>query len=381
MSTALAAPTTLSPWISKHRQLITWWLPLVLICIAGLYLRLAYLGSDLPYNNDPDEPYWYAWTQYLRAGGVSNLQEGGGYPPGILVLLAGEQWAVELLRGEALNAGVDYFIVGRLISVLFGIGSIILAASLARTISDSRLAGLITGLLVAFGLGIVAESRRAGANSPWLFFTLLSFVFLLQAYKQHRLSYLSFALLSGAASFLFKYQSGVIMGLPFLFAILYFRDLGKGLLKPLFWWSLALSLGMLWMIFQYQIMDIVNVPESDTATYINESGQFLGVHSIRANWEYVENSFIDKQAFYLTVAFIVFSVLLKVVDAEKWALNLAGVLALTLFAVTFYLVMSFFRPAATSKWLVFYTALLLLFTISLVVCTQRLSGKEKSHRV
>ncbi len=53
MSTAQAAPTTLSPWISKHRQLIAWWLPLLLICIAGLYLRLAYLGSDLPYNNDP----------------------------------------------------------------------------------------------------------------------------------------------------------------------------------------------------------------------------------------------------------------------------------------------------------------------------------------
>jgi hypothetical protein len=89
----------------------------------------------LPYNNDPDEPYWYAWTQYLRVGGVSHLQEGSGYPPGILVLLAGEQWAVELLRGEAINAGVDYFIVGRLVSVLFRIGSIALAAGLARTTS------------------------------------------------------------------------------------------------------------------------------------------------------------------------------------------------------------------------------------------------------
>ncbi len=333
------------------------------------------LGSDLPYNNDPDEPYWYAWTQYLRAGGVSHLQEGSGYPPGILVLLAVEQWAVELLRGEAINAGVDYFIVGRLVSVLLGIGSIVLAAGLARTISDSHLTGLIAGLLVASGHGMVAESRRAGANSPWLFFTLLSLVFLLQAYKQHRLSYLTFALLSGAASFLFKYQSGVIMGLPFLFAILYFRDMGKGLLKPLFWWSLVLSLGMLWMIFQYQIMDIVNVPESDTATYINESGQFLGMRSIQANWEYVENSFIHENAFNLTVAFIIFSVLLKVVDGKKWAMNLAGVLALTLFAVTFYLVMSFFRPAATSKWLVFNAALHILFTIGLVTFAT-LIGKQ-----
>ena len=161
------------------------WLPVLLaISITAAVVRLVALDYNLPIDVGNDEYFYHIWAKSIRETGRPDADRGAGYPPGILYLLAADQIVAETILGSNLNIGIDYVVWGRTLCALFGVGNVILAASLGNILGKSSLAGLISAALVAAAPLMVYESRRAAANAPWVFFTLFTFLWLLIARDQ-----------------------------------------------------------------------------------------------------------------------------------------------------------------------------------------------------
>lgn len=347
-----------------HQELLFWWIPLAIIVLIGAVLRLVLLGNDLPANFDPNEPYYFLWAKSIRETGRPDVDQGTGYPPGFLYLLAGEQQYTELIRGSEFNVSVDPFLVARFINGLFGAADILLAGILARQAGKSRLTGLLcAGALATLDL-MVTESRRADANAPWLFFTLVSFLLLFEARNRLSWAFLYAALASGVISFLFKYQSGVILGLPFLGALLYLRK-SKFLPIHLAIWTVALAALIAWLVFDYRIFEIVHTPASDTASVL-DNGRFAGLQSLNTNWRVIAGAAGGREYLWAAVATAVLTILtfkVRQIDplVDRWA-----ILAYTFFGLAFYLLMAFFSRTAPSKWMVMIAVVLILASTGFV---------------
>ena len=267
-------------------------------------------------------------------------------------MLLVEQLVLEAVRGNALTPAVDYFLTARLVNGFVGAICVILVAVLARHTGKSRLVGLASALMVAVWPLMVIESRRGAADAPWLFFTLVAFLFVIQGRNRHNLVFLYLALWSGTLSFLFKYQSGVFLVLPFLAGLLYFRHLGRRLYLHLTIWGMALGLLLSWLIFDYQIFQITNTPTTDTFSYVDEEGNLVGLQSLRPNWDVLSSAVGGERVLWLAALALlpaIYTLFTKHLDDLVDAPLIAGLFA---FIGMFYLLMSLFRPVAPSKWIV-----------------------------
>jgi len=339
---------------------LLWWLPLLAICIWAGWLRLDHLSHDLPANADLDEANYFFWGKDVRETGRPTIRHGAGYPPGFLYQLALEQTTLDFLKGPALDPSIDYFLFARVINGLFGVAGVALIGILGRRTSRSTVVGLACALFVAVHPLFVEESRRGAANAPWLFFTLLAFLFLYLACERTSLLLLYGAVAMGVVSFLYKYQSGVFLALPFICALIYFRKNAR--LK----WHLGL-VGLLlagllaWLIFDYHIAEIVHTPATDTASAFS-SNELVGAQSIVANWGLLNGAF--KSRVYMLgavstgLAALGLVVLRKVNSTTQVKVNELALYAL--FLIMFYLLMALFQPTAPSKWLAFMAVVVIM---------------------
>ena len=349
------------------------WLPvLVAISITAAVVRLVALDYNLPIDVGNDEYFYHIWAKSIRETGRPDADRGAGYPPGILYLLAADQIVAETILGSNLNIGIDYVVWGRTLCALFGVGNVILAASLGNILGKSNLAGLISAALVAAAPLMVYESRRAAANAPWVFFTLFTFLWLLIARDQKRIAYLYFGLAAAIASFLFKYQSGVILGLPFLFALICFRNNRPALLSHLVIWSVLL-LGLLaWLIWDYKIFEVVNTPGSDTDSYMTD-GRLIGFQSLTSNFA-LARGLVSSWIFWGAIATIGLAIYALTNRSLQMWMDAGGILTLALFGTLFFLLMSLFQPVAESKWLVFQAVEYILGSVGIIIGLRAISA-------
>jgi 4-amino-4-deoxy-L-arabinose transferase-like glycosyltransferase len=337
-------------------ELLAWWLPLLILVAIGAWLRLFALGHDLPSDADNDELYYFFWASDVRATGFPQTHNGSGYPPGFLYLYAAEQPIIEWVRGPLLDRSIEYFLYVRAVNALFGTACIVLMALLVRQISRSRLAGLLGAAFVALHGLMVQESRLAAPNAPWLFFTLLAFLCLFRALPAGRGRWLYLALLAGAVSFLFKYQTGLFLGLPFLYGLVLWRR-GRLAARHFVVWLIGLSALFLWLIFVYHITNIVHTPETDTASALR-SGGLVGLQSWYGNWLLIAAQLGGPWPVWIAAATCGWAA--WALAAKRPETTFAGldVLALGLFCVSFYGLMALFQITAPSKWLTFLVAVI-----------------------
>lgn len=367
-----------SPAANDHKQeSLFWWTPLVIIFIIALGLRTVYIDNDMPANDDPDEHYYFAWARQIRQTGRPDIENGTGYPPGLLYMLAAEQVILETIRGPEMNRSTEYYIFARIINGIFGSLSIFLIAILTRQIVKSRLAGIASAFLIAtIGL-MVSESRRGAANALWLFFSFLSFIALFHARDTRKLTWLYTSVLLGTIAFLFKYQFGVFFCLPFIFAWFYFRD-QKNFLVHVGIFATALFILLLWLIFDYRIFEIVNTPSSDTISAVQD-GEVVGFQTILTNWRVIANA----TGSILYIWGVLGAVALAALSLKFRKLNdyidRSAVFSLLIFSVLFYVLMSLFRTTASSKWLV-TVAVLLMLALTFIVAASKLVGDYLSTR-
>jgi hypothetical protein len=332
----------------------SWWLPMIVIGTIAAVFRLAFVGNHLPVDAGigTDESYYYLWARAIRDHGRPDVEHGTGYPPGFLYLLVGEQILTEIVRGESLNPAVDYFFTARFINGIFGVINVLLIGILARKCSDARLVGLYAALIATFSDQMIQESRRAAANSLWLFFTLLTFKLLLGARDKRNLWVIYLAMASGLAAFLFKYHSGVILILPLAYAFTYFRRTEHRLPQHFVIWAVLLGALLMWLVLDYRIFEIANTPSTDADSYIS-NGQLVGLQSLSANIRIISQA--SGAAFYLWGTLIAFLITLVSFVSNRASLFIqdkGAVAAFLIFSALFYILMSFFRPTDPEKWLV-----------------------------
>ncbi len=358
----------------KTIEFLTWWPPLLLLCLAA-WLRTTYIIDDLPSNVSPDEPYYFQWAKAIRETGLPNVENGTGYPPALLYMLAGEQIVVEAIRGEALNPSVDYFVAARLVSVVFGVACVAVSALVGRQIGKSKPAGLVAGLMAAIWPVLVDASRWGTANAPWLFFTLLTFVFLYQARDRKRIALLYLALIAGVLSFLFKYQTGVILILPFIYALAHFRDLRTRLIGHLAIWSAILLALALWLMLYYNIFGMINLPGNGDIGRVAVDGKLVGFQSLKAHLGTVASRVGETWFLWGAGVAVVFAFGALINRKLAEALDAGLALSLALFTLLFYLLMSLAPPSFTHSiyWMPAVSAIYLL-AIAGVVATVRAGG-------
>jgi 4-amino-4-deoxy-L-arabinose transferase-like glycosyltransferase len=249
------------------------------------------------------------------------------------------------------------------------------SALVGRQIGKSKAAGLVAGLMAAVWPLLVDASRRGMANAPWLFFTLLTFVFLYQARDRKRIALLYSALIAGVLSFLFKYQTGVILILPFIYAFVYFRGLKARLIGHLAIWSAALLALALWLVLYYNLFDMVNLPGNGDIGRVAVDGRLIGFQSLTAHLGTVADRVGEAWFLWAAGAAVVlaFGALTNRKLAE--ALDAGLTLSLALFTLLFYLLMSLAPPSFTHPiyWIPAVSAIYLL-AIAGAVATARAGG-------
>lgn len=335
----------------KTLEVWKWWLPLLIICAAAAAVRLIYIDHDLPSNADPNAQIQFIWSREFRETGRPNVQHGSGYPPGALSLLVIEQIFLETFRGQSLNPSMDYYLTARLVNAWLGVASVALAAELGRRIGKSALAGLAAALMTALVDLTVIQSRRGNPDSPWVFFTLLAFYFLLFAQQKKSLIFLYLSFFTGIVSLLFKYQSSVFLILPFIFALIDFRPLGKKLLLHLSLFSL-LSLSLVrWLIFDYQILQIVEDPFSPTGSAFNKGGGIAGFQSFNVQWIYFAKALSGEQFLWGIAGAIILALVALFSKSLRQHLEVIPILGIGLYLAFFYLLLSLFKPSLLTYWL------------------------------
>lgn len=207
----------------------------IVILIASL-LRIWGIGADLPYIYHPDEPvpikislrmfktgdmnpHFYHWPSLLFY--LNFLAYVPYYLFGKLlgVFQAPESILapVEVVMGGTHAPMPTVVLLGRLLSVGFGIGSVLLAYLIGKRLTERAWVGLLAALLVAVGPTTVWHSRWITPDTMAAFFVLASVYASIRVYQEGKTGYYVIAAICiglGASS---KYNAALAM-LPLLAA-------------------------------------------------------------------------------------------------------------------------------------------------------------------
>ena len=178
---------------------------LALVILIALLLRIWGISADLPYIYHPDEPvalgislgmfktgdmnphflYWPSLLFYVnflayipyyflgKLGGVFQT------PDSILA-------PVEVVMGATYAPMPTIVLLGRLLSVSFGLGSVLLAYLIGKRLAQRAWVGLLAALLVAVSPTNVWHSRWIAPDNMAAFFVLASVYASLRVYQEGR---------------------------------------------------------------------------------------------------------------------------------------------------------------------------------------------------
>lgn len=216
---------------SRLRQTETFLL--LLILLLALALRIWGIGWGLPFLYHPDEhqlverylwmvktgdlnPHWFIYPSfplYINAAGY------GLYF--LLKLALGRFHSLEeiafphvLIMGSGIIGDPKIFWIGRMISILFGLGAVYLSYRCAKMVGGKTLPGLLAALFTAVSNANVVQSRLILPNIFVAFFAILTIWFSLRLHKHGRtIDYVLAGIAAGltAAS---KYNGGVVAVMP-----------------------------------------------------------------------------------------------------------------------------------------------------------------------
>ncbi len=216
---------------SRLRQTETFLL--LLIFLLALALRIWGIGWGLPFLYHPDEhqlverylwmvktgdlnPRWFIYPSfplYINAAGY------GLYF--LLKLALGRFHSLEevafphvLIMGAGIIGDPKIFWIGRMISILFGLGTVYLSYRCAKLVSGKALPGLLAALFTAVSNANVTQSRLILPNIFVAFFALLTIWFSLRMHKHGRTGDYILAGIAAGLTAASKYNGGVVALVP-----------------------------------------------------------------------------------------------------------------------------------------------------------------------
>ena len=169
--------------VSRWLRRIPWWI--WVIVIVALLTRLALVPFGLPYELDPDEHLFVdaAWQQVQSGIGdpawynvpASTLMD-------IMAALFAGQGGLDVLAGRAetiqgagdlyLADASQFFLIGRIVVVISGLGVVLMTYVLAREIRVSRFWAAVGSLVIAVSFAMVQFSALIRPDMLMTFFLL-----------------------------------------------------------------------------------------------------------------------------------------------------------------------------------------------------------------
>jgi 4-amino-4-deoxy-L-arabinose transferase-like glycosyltransferase len=215
-----------------HRELIL----IAIIILAALSVRIWGVHHYLPFIYHPDEPRYVAIIQTIFKTGDLNPHF-FNYPSLFLYInslayipyyLVGEMagvftsrsdimFPVSLAMGVAQSPMPSTILLGRCITVIFGVGAVALTYAIGKRLSGSALVGLLASLMLAFSPTNVAHSRFITPDTFVVFFAAASFLAAVLVYQQGKTRHYIMAGICVGLTASSKYN-GALIFLPLLFA-------------------------------------------------------------------------------------------------------------------------------------------------------------------
>jgi 4-amino-4-deoxy-L-arabinose transferase-like glycosyltransferase len=223
------------------------------IVVLAFSLRLWNIGFGLPYIYHPDEPRCIDSAQFLFKTGNLNpralpntsstscvyVLNAAAYVP---YYLAGKMLGVfhhrkdvpaleMLVMGTGRTSMPSTVLLGRTLTVLFGVGNVVLVFLIGRVLLGSPGAGLLAALMLAVSPTNVTHSRYITPDTFLVFFVLAAFWGAAHISRGGKLIHYA---LSGAAigCAVSTKVNGVLVALPCLIAHFYNKGWRQGLRRP-----------------------------------------------------------------------------------------------------------------------------------------------------
>ena len=222
---------------------------LIIICIIiiSIAFRVWGINYDLPYIYHPDEPVSIAISRDMFVTGDLNPHFFGysslplyinalAYIPYYFFgkLVGVFQTRHDILPLVSLTMGVTKapfptsVLLHRLVSVFFGIGTVVVTFLIAKQITHKTSAGILAACMMAVSPSMVAHSRLVPPNIYVVFFMLLAFLASILIYKRGKTWHYVIAGLCVGFTISSKYNGGLII-LALILA--HFLRYGKGALR------------------------------------------------------------------------------------------------------------------------------------------------------
>jgi 4-amino-4-deoxy-L-arabinose transferase-like glycosyltransferase len=220
-----------------------------LIILIALFVRLWGITYDLPFIYHPDEPFFISIALTMLKTG--DLNPHNFLNPALVIYinslayipyyLLGKIFGVFHARsdllpliplpsamGVTLSPMPTIILLGRIITVFFGVGTVGLTFLTGKQLTGKSAVGLLASLMVAISTVNVVHSRFVTPDTLVVFFVAAAFLAIVMVYQQGRLRYYLIAGLCIGFAASSKYYGG-IMVLSLLFA--HFLRYGKSGLK------------------------------------------------------------------------------------------------------------------------------------------------------
>ena len=221
---------TIVAWRALVKRISIELLPIALIVSLSVLLRVWGVNYDLPYIYHPDEPeaviiahrifvtgdfnpHFFDWPSFTI---YTNLfvQAAYHFLSRLLALEASTHIAVpaiQIAMGAVLSPQPAIVLLGRMVTIGFGIGTVLITIWLGKALTRSLAVGLLAGMMVAVSPTNVSLNRFITPDSYATFFILASFFASLLIFQQGKtMAYLLAGICSGLA-ISSKYNSGLIL--------------------------------------------------------------------------------------------------------------------------------------------------------------------------
>ncbi|HKP54905.1 MAG TPA: glycosyltransferase family 39 protein [Chloroflexia bacterium] len=242
------------------------------IALLALAVRVWSLPFGLPYLYHPDEPMYVSIAQDMFRSGDWNphsfvfpslffdINALAYFPFYLLGSIIGVFHSPDdiaspamLMLGVGISPTPSTFLLGRSVSLLFGLGAVVLVFLVGKRLTGSMMVGLLGALLMAISPGNVQHSRYITPDVIQVFFILLAFwgavlVFQRGKWRDYILAGLAVGLAASG-----KYN-GVLIGLSLVGA--HFLRLGwRGVREMRLYLALALAPVAFFLTTPYALFD------------------------------------------------------------------------------------------------------------------------------
>jgi 4-amino-4-deoxy-L-arabinose transferase-like glycosyltransferase len=254
-------------WSARHTMI------LLAVCLAlAVGLRAWGLDYGLPFIYHPDEsvavvkaqlmlktgdfnPHFFHWPSllfYLNAG-VYSLHYLVGRLLGVFQTIGDIPAPIMLAMGTGRMPMPSIWLISRAISLIFGVGVVVLAFLSGKALTGNTAVGLLAALFTAISPTNIANSRLITPDMPATFFIFLTFYASVKVWQTGQRRYYILTGIAVGLAMSAKYNAALIL---VAFALAHFWRYGlKGVKKSDFYLTLLLGAAVFLLTSPYVILD------------------------------------------------------------------------------------------------------------------------------